>query len=220
MMVNEAPWDVDELRAAAQGTLMSMAADLLFFAGADESGVSFEELSRRFLEVPSSAELFCEWLEGSEAYRYAGLRLLVEALAEPEAPLQVLQGPWHVDSVVVVATKLRVDGDLVIDDGGVLLALGDLEVTGTLIADPHDYTLVGGPRLQMKNLLSGGELLALREIVVEESALLSGARYSCRAPMMRADTLVDFERSNVFAVMDVANHVSQADFEAAAAEPS
>lgn len=211
-----APWDVERIRAAVSSTLVLTAADVLFFVGAEQSGVTFEELGRRFEQVPARADDFCRWLAGSEAYRYAGLRLLVQALAEPAAPAQVLEGPWHITSTVVVSTPLRVEGDVAIDEGGVLLALGGVEIEGTLIADPHEYTLVAGPRVAMHNLLSGGELLALDELVVEESALLSRSEHACRSPLMRADTLVDFERDNVFTEVEVNNRVSRASFEAAA----
>jgi hypothetical protein len=109
---------------------------------------------------------------------------------------------------------VTIDGNLSVGTQALVFVLGSLTIRGNLDAG-FDYSLIAAHDVSFHSGVSGGEILALDSIVAADKLYLCGNNYSCRARCVRAGTLVDFERGNVFLEVDTGTRVTEWDFAAA-----
>lgn len=227
--------DAGRIAEAYERVRPDLARDPLFVADAAAYDVDLDDLDKRMGAPPQelTADTFWNWLNGADQYRWAGLRVLAEAYATSaasDAPAasavsaaSAASEPERLTGRVVVPEgamriargDVRVDGDLVLEDQSMVLVLGTLTVTGSLVALP-DYTMVAAAEVVCRDGVSAGEVLALRAVRCPGTLYLGQGDHSCRAPLCAGGTLVDFERDNAFGAVDVAERITDWDFAEAA----
>lgn len=145
-------------------------------------------------------------------YRWAVLRVLVEAY--PSADRHELAGPVLVqgNAVHVVAGDVQVDRDLVLEEGAVLFVLGGLSVSGALVCRP---VLLRGRREgdRVCRWCHRRRGLGAGRHPVSGHLLFGHNDYSARAASYDGDVLVDFERYNAFGRLAVRERVTDWDFQ-------
>ena len=151
--------------------------------------------------------------DGSDEQRYELLRALCETHGVGEA--QTVPRVDFAHGPLFVHGDLTIEGDLVVPDAGVLFVLGTLVVEGHL--DAGEASVVAAKNLTFRNGLSEGELLVLETLDAGDKLYLAGNAFSCRAKRCVVNTLVDFERANVFLKVDAQTHVRTWSFPDAAA---
>jgi len=192
--------------------------DPLFAGDAAEFGVSADELDRRMAQPPGhlDGEALWDWLDGADQYRWAGLRVLAEALAGT-VPVRLPGNVTVPGQQAWIATgDVLVDGNLVLGEQAMVLVLGRLTVAGALVGSLSDYSMVAAAEVACRNGVTAGEVLALSAIRCPGAFYLSHNDYSCRAPLYSGGVLVDFERFNAFSRVEVDERLTDWDFAAAA----
>ncbi|MEU9763070.1 hypothetical protein AB0D98_25750 [Streptomyces sp. NPDC047987] len=191
--------------------------DPLFITEAAAYDVRVDDLDKRMSAPPQelTADSFWGWLHGADQYRWAGLRVLAEAYAASVPEQRTGRVVVPEGTMAIARGDMRVDGDLVLEDQAMVLVLGTLTVTGALVALP-DYTMVAAAEVACRDGVSAGEVLALRAVRCPGTFYFGHGDHSCRAPLCAGGTLVDFERDNAFGAVDVAERITDWDFAAAA----
>ncbi|MFF9316404.1 hypothetical protein ACF1BP_11455 [Streptomyces sp. NPDC014735] len=191
--------------------------DPLLIADAAAYDVGVDALDKRMSAPPQdlTADTFWGWLNGADQYRWAGLRVLAEAYATSGTEHRTGRVVVPEGTMRIARGDVRVDGDLVLEDQAMVLVLGTLTVTGALVALP-DYTMVAAAEAVCRDGVSAGEVLALGAVRCPGTLYLAHGDHSCRAPLCAGGTLVDFERDNAFGAVDVAERITDWDFAAAA----
>ncbi|WP_316574416.1 hypothetical protein [Nocardia canadensis] len=211
------PLSAQQVKDAYARVRASLIDDALFIQDAAQYGVTVDELDQRMQQPPARLDsgTSWDWLDGPEHYRWAVLRVLVEAY--PSADRHELAGPVLVpgNAVHVVAGDVQVDGDLVLEEGAVLFVLGRLSVSGALVCRPC-YSVVAATEIECADGATGGEVLALGGIRCPGTFFFGHNDYSARAASYDGDVLVDFERYNAFGRVAVRERVTDWDFPAAA----
>ncbi|MEV7114345.1 hypothetical protein [Streptomyces anulatus] len=207
----------EQVRHAYAQVRASLIADSLFIQDAARYGVTVDELDRRMRQPPDrlDSKASWDWLDGPDQYRWAALRVLVEAY--PPADRHELSGRIVVpgDAIHVVAADVRIDGDLVLEEQAVLFVLGKLQVTGALVGRPG-YSVAAGREIECANGATAGDVLVLDGIRCLGAFYFGDNDYSARAASYDGGVLVDFERENAFGRVDVRKRVTDWDFPAAA----
>ncbi|MER7475574.1 hypothetical protein [Micromonospora sp. NPDC000018] len=183
-------------------------------------GFSFDDLDRRMANAPDSldGESLWAWLDGPDQYRWAALSVLAEAYQPVPTETLRLAGRVVVPAsgTPVIAGDVHIDGDLILEDQAMVFVLGRLIVTGALVAEGADYSMVGARDITCRDGVTPGEVLAVEAIRCPGAFLLWGNNYSSRAQTYVGGVLVDFERHNVFGRVDVQMRLTDWDFAAAA----
>ncbi|WP_236242498.1 hypothetical protein [Streptomyces sp. CC228A] len=211
------PLAAQQVKDAYARVRAALIGDALFIRDAAEYGVTVDELDRRMRQPPGQLDTGAswDWLDGPDQYRWAALRVLVEAY--PSADRHELAGRIVVpgNAVHVVAADVHVDGDLVLEEQGVLFVLGKLSVTGALVGRPG-YSVAAGREIECADGATAGEVLALEGIRCPGTFYFGHNDYSARAASYVGGLLVDFERDNAFGRVDVRERAIDWDFPAAA----
>ncbi|MEW2633669.1 hypothetical protein AB0903_18920 [Streptomyces sp. NPDC048389] len=211
------PLAAQQVKAAYARVRASLVDDALLMQDAARYGFTIEELDRRMQQPPArlGSGTSWDWLDGPEHFRWAVLRVLVEA-CPPAGPYD-LAGRVVIPggTVHVVGADLRVSGDLVLEEQAVLFVLGGLSVTGALVGRP-DYSMVAAREIECGDGATGGEILALDGIRCPGTFYFGHNDYTARASSYDGGVLVDFERVNAFGRLNVRERVSDWDFPAAA----
>lgn len=210
--------DPSAISSAYEAERAALAVDPLFITNAAAFGVSLEALDRQMQRPPGelSGEALVFWLSGPDQYRYAGLRVLRRALGGGAA--SELSGTVVVpDGALWLARgDVRLDGALHLGNQAMVVVLGALHVSGAIVTAEYDYSLLAAHSLACRAGFSSGEVLATERIEATEWFYFAGNDYSARAPRFEGPLLVDFERSNVFTEVQVGRRLTAWDFDAAA----
>ncbi len=142
-----------------------------------------------------------------DTYMYAGLALL-RAIAFDES------GSRRRDELVMekgqgtlVLGDLVIDGSLRLGAQARLVVLGDLTVSGDLLADVWYSRVAVAGTLAFRNGITEGELIAGKAIRVGDALYLHGNDVSCRAPRLEGRHVVVDDKYNRFTTIDVESYV-------------
>ncbi|MEV0293101.1 hypothetical protein [Nocardia sp. NPDC050710] len=198
----------------------TLAGSPLLVTDAAEVGFSFDDLDRRMANAPDSldGESLWAWLDGPDQYRWAALSVLVDAYEPMSTEALQLAGRVVVPAsgAPVIAGDVHIDGDLILEDQAMVFVLGRLTVTGSLVAEGADYSMIGARDIACRDGVTPGEVLAVEAIRCPGTFLFWNNDYSSRAQTYSGGVLVDFERHNMFGRVDVQRRLTDWDFAAAA----
>ena len=172
--------------------------------GTDALDRSFEEIPDDLSEVPA----FKEWSSAHLPLRWAMLRVLTAAV--PPGPPLSLTGPVVLDKgeLRVWPGDVTVDGNLVLRRKARVVVLGALTVTGALVAATYGYTLAGARRIECRDGVSAGEVLATEAMHCPGTFLLTQETHTAMSPQFTGGTLVDHLWPAQFKRVDVARRVN------------
>ena len=170
---------------------------------------SVDALTRFLTPLPTTVEaLFADTLQGmSEAYRYAGLRI-VSAMVEPARLDSVA-----LDALVVKSREptffpghVHVHGN--VENASILVVAGDLTIDGTYYGGPNYSLLAVGGAVRVGNVATQGEILVGTRLESRGVVYLHYNDYSCMIPDLRARAVVQEDRSDSFGAVTGERYLS------------
>jgi len=195
----------ERLLAALAEIRPELEADALFHEG----GFSMAKLEGLLSRGPDDdlATLFGDTLQGMiqgarygaikavrQLYRAAGTLHTRPAMSIREGHTEVFIG------------SLRVHGD--VENDGILIVTGDLEVRGRYIGPPYTYSLVAvGGVMRVRHASASGEIIAAGGIEANGVVHLSYNDYSSVLPRVRARALVTEDNFPVLGNVEVATRI-------------
>jgi len=159
---------------------------------------------------PTFERLFSETLQGcAPELRYSGL-LLTARLCRGSKGL-TLRGRQRLrgrqDRFFPGDVLIR--GNLELGEQSIFVVAGNLKVEGNILARTADYNLVAaGGTLSARNLLTSGEVIVGKRLVVQDCAYLIGNDYSTLAPLAKAGVLVQMDRGDSFGTVQASHRHS------------
>ncbi|MET8979921.1 hypothetical protein ABZX85_30400 [Streptomyces sp. NPDC004539] len=157
----------------------------------------------------TDAEGLDAWLRASHLpLEWVALRLLSE-VGSGEARRE-LSGRVVVpeDQIRVVGGDVTVHGDLLLEDGARVVVLGDLRVTGALVASTDAYSLVAARRFECRAGVTAGSVMALDSVHCPGAFCLSSDHHDSLAPLFTGGVLVDHLFPAQFDRVEVATRVT------------
>jgi hypothetical protein len=208
------------IQAAYARVRDAIIAEPLFSEDASNYGVSIDALDAMVKNTPTSiqGEKLYTWLDGADQFRWAGLRILHEAMRKDTVTRLEGRQILAQGCTALVTGDLVIDGDLLLEAQAMLMVLGRLEVMGVLVGDTADYSMIAAHDIECAAGYSNGEVLAIESVRCPGAFYFSGNDYSARAREWVGGTLVDFERGNFFTHVNVQKRLREWKFDVAHAE--
>jgi hypothetical protein len=200
------PLDRDALLSAFDAAQARLEADPIFGHDAN-APFAAGEVRALLKSAPGTFEaLFGETLQGMiQSVRYAGLVAVAGLSADAGANFEVERLEAGDDDVVFYPGDLSVAGDA--ENGGIVVAAGDLRIGGSYLGAALGYSLLAaGGTLTLCHAMTAGEILAGDGLNASGLVYLHHNDYSCVLPRVRARALAQDDHYDAIGVLDVAEH--------------